>query len=143
MNEPRFAPVAPADLTAAQRVVYDAVAGGRRAQGSQAIPLTDSDGRLRGPFNAMLISPVLGNALQAVGAAVRYDGSLTDRERELAILVVANHWRSRFEWESHAAVARRAGVTEAEINAVAAGSVAPAEPREAAAVTWVRTLVQT
>jgi 4-carboxymuconolactone decarboxylase len=54
---------------------------------------------------------------------VRYETALTDRERELAILIVAAHWHSAFERESHEAVGRAAGLTELELDAVRNGDV--------------------
>jgi hypothetical protein len=51
----------------AQRAVYDAITGGPRAAG-RAFRLTGDDGSLEGPFNAMLLHPPLGNALQELGA---------------------------------------------------------------------------
>jgi 4-carboxymuconolactone decarboxylase len=104
----------PSALDAEQRSLYDAIAGGRRAQGPQLFRLADADGRLEGPFNAFLLQPRLGSALQALGASVRYDTGLDDRCREIAILVVAAHWRSDFEWYAHEAVGRAAGLDDAE-----------------------------
>ena len=112
---PKFEPPA---LDAEQRSLYDAIAGGRRAQGPQLFRLADADGRLEGPFNAFLLQPRLGSALQALGASVRYDTGLDDRCREIAILVVAAHWRSDFEWHAHEAVGRAAGLGDAELAAV-------------------------
>ena len=37
----------------------------------------------------MLLSPEVGNAMQQVGAKIRFGTALTGRERELAILTVA------------------------------------------------------
>jgi len=111
----RIAKLAPSALDDEQRALYDAIAGGRRAQGPQLFRLTDSKGRLEGPFNAFLLQPRLGSALQALGSAVRYETALDDRCREIAILVVAAHWRSDFEWYAHAAVARSVGLTDADL----------------------------
>ena len=111
----------PDDLNEEQAQVYRAIAGGPRAGGP--FPLTDEKGHLRGPFNAMLLSPPVGLTLQAVGASVRYNTVLTDRVREMAILVVAAHWGSDFERESHEAVGRACGLTEAELSALRRGSV--------------------
>ena len=91
---PRLAPEA---LTGDQRALYDAITSGPRAQGPQHFALAAQDGTLNGPFNALLYSPALGEALQEVGAAVRYRTGLTDRARELAILLVAARWHSAFE----------------------------------------------
>jgi 4-carboxymuconolactone decarboxylase len=117
----RIAKRAPGSLDDEQRAVYDAIAGGRRAQGTQLFQLVDDDGALEGPFNAFLLQPHLGAVLQAVGTAVRYETSLTDRAREIAILVVAVHWDSSFEWYAHEAVGRHVGLTDDELDAIRQG----------------------
>jgi 4-carboxymuconolactone decarboxylase len=117
----RIPKLEPAALDEDQRALYDAIAGGRRAQGPQLFRLADSEGRLEGPFNAFLLQPRLGSALQALGSAVRYDTGLDDRCREIAILIVAAHWESEFEWYSHEAVGRSVGLGEAELAAVRDG----------------------
>jgi 4-carboxymuconolactone decarboxylase len=117
----RIPKLEPAALDEDQRALYDAIAGGRRAQGPQLFRLTDSEGRLEGPFNAFLLQPRLGSALQALGSAVRYDTGLDDRCREIAILVVAAHWESEFEWYAHEAVGRSVGLGDAELAAVRDG----------------------
>lgn len=115
---PRIAKAAPESLDPEQRRVYAAIAGGRRAQGPQLFQLVDRDGGLEGPFNAFLLQPRLGLALQEVGSAVRYETSLSDRAREIAILVVSAHWSSSFEWYAHEAVGRHVGLTDDELDAV-------------------------
>jgi len=117
----RVHPFTPDALMGAQRDLYDAIAGGPRAQGPQHFALTRDDGSLRGPFNALLLAPDLGAALQDVGAAIRYRGALSDRAREIAILLVAAHWDSAFEREAHEAVGAAAGLTDAELFALRAG----------------------
>jgi 4-carboxymuconolactone decarboxylase len=114
----RLSKLSPAGLTAEQREVYAAVAGGRRARGPQLFPLVDEAGALAGPFNAFLLQPKLGHAWQALGSAVRYETSLTDRAREIAILVVAVAAEAAFEWYAHEAVGRHAGLTDVELDAL-------------------------
>ena len=135
---PRFEPPA---LDAEQRALYDAIAGGRRAQGPQLFLLADADGRLEGPFNAFLLQPRLGSALQALGASVRYDTGLDDRCREIAILVVAAHWRSDFEWCAHEAVGRAAGLGDAELAALREGRHADLAGRESVVARTAAALV--
>jgi 4-carboxymuconolactone decarboxylase len=120
-NGARIPKLPPAELDDEQRALYDAIAGGRRAQGPQLFRLSDADGCLEGPFNAFLLQPRLGSALQALGAAVRYETALDDRSREIAILVVAAHWRSDFERYAHEAVGRAAGLTDAHLAAIQDG----------------------
>ena len=118
MVSQRLPRLAPATLRQDQSALYDAITGGPRAQGPQHFALAAPDGTLNGPFNALLYSPALGTALQEVGAAVRYRTGLPDRARELAILLVAARWDSAFERESHEAVARSLGFSEADLEAV-------------------------
>jgi 4-carboxymuconolactone decarboxylase len=111
----------PADMTGPQRELYDAITSGPRSGG--AFALTDSGGVLQGPFGGFLLSPVIGDALQQLGAALRYHSAVAPRARELVILTVAAHHSSRFERDAHEAVGRAVGLTEAEIRAVREGRV--------------------
>ncbi len=106
-------------LDAGQRALYESIANGPRAAGP--FPLTDAAGRLEGPFNAMLLRPGLGETLQALGAAIRYHGTLSDRAREIAILVVAVAAGSEFERYAHEAAGRSAGLTDRELRALRDG----------------------
>lgn len=117
----RLAKLAVGELTEEQRTVYDAIAGGPRAQGPQLFRLVDEQGGLEGPFNAFLLQPRLGHALQALGASVRYETALPDRVREIAVLVVAAGWDSAFEWHAHAPLARHAGLSDDELAAIRDG----------------------
>lgn len=139
----RLAGLLPGQLDEEQTELYRAIAGGPRAAGPQAFALTDAEGRLRGPFNAMLLSPTVGLAVQAVGAAVRYGSVLGARARELAILAVAAHWNSAFEREAHEAVGRTAGLTDPEMAALRTGAVPElADPAERAVLGATRTLLR-
>jgi 4-carboxymuconolactone decarboxylase len=113
----------PDELDDAQRELYDAIAGGPRAARPRPFPLTDGQGRLNGPFNAMLAAPPLGQALQRLGAAVRYESSLSGRVREMAILTVAAHWESEYERYAHEPAALSAGLTEGEIALLRSGDL--------------------
>lgn len=108
-------------LSEEQRALYAELTGGPRSRGPQTFALTDEDGRLEGPFNAMLLSPRLGGALQALGAGVRYSTGFSGRARELAILAVGYAWGSGFEIYAHERVARSAGLTDTELAAVREG----------------------
>ncbi len=113
----------PDELDPARRALYDRIVGGPRARDTSAFELADADGRLHGPFNALLVAPEVGDALQELGAALRYRTGLADRGRELAILAVATHHHSAFEWYAHASVARRLGLAEPVLEHVRVGQV--------------------
>jgi 4-carboxymuconolactone decarboxylase len=136
----RLRPLTPQQLDESQAEVYATIVGGPRNGGPFA--LTDDAGVLRGPFNAMLYAPSVGLALQELGSTLRYRTSLDARTREIAILVVAAHWQSRFEQYAHEAVGRQCGITEAEIAALRAGDpLALADQREQAVHDVARALV--
>ena len=120
---PRLDLIAPADLDDAQRAVYEAITGGPRASQAGTVPIVDESGRLLGPFAVMLLTPEVGNAVQQVGAKIRFATALTARERELGILAVAGAVRCDFERLAHEPAALRAGLTKAQVNAVLSGQV--------------------
>jgi 4-carboxymuconolactone decarboxylase len=138
----RLAKFAPAQLDGEQRALYDAITGGRRAHGRQAFRLVDGAGRLEGPFNAFLLQPKLGSALQALGASVRYETALDDRCREIAILIVALHWHSEFEWHAHEAVGRSVGVSDADLAALRGRHYDDLDPAAAAVARTVDALAR-
>ncbi|EFL29059.1 conserved hypothetical protein [Streptomyces himastatinicus ATCC 53653] len=102
----------PSTLGPGQRALHEEITGGPRAAGPQPFALTDAEGRLHGPFNAMLLSPALGGALQSLGTAIRYASHLTPRIWETAILVVATAWDSAFERHAHERTGAAVGLTE-------------------------------
>lgn len=137
----RITPRPPEELDVDERVLYDTITGGPRANGPQYFSLTAPDGSLRGPFDAFLLSPAVGVALQELGAAIRYRTHLDDRCRELAILLVAAHWGSAFEREAHEAVARALGFDEPDLAALQALDVSRLEGTELAVARAVISLL--
>lgn len=80
-----------------------------------------NDGRLIGPFNPYLYSPgITPGFLQWMQADSKHT-SLDKRVHEVVILSVGAVWKSPYELYAHSAVARKAGVPEAAVQALAAG----------------------
>jgi 4-carboxymuconolactone decarboxylase len=104
----RLSYVDAARLSPEQKELYDSIASGPRA--AKRSSLVDAQGRLTGPFNAFLHRPALGKHWSAIGEALRFHATLDRRLFELAVLVVAVHWRSGHEWAAHARLAREAGL---------------------------------
>jgi len=109
------------DLDVAQRTLYQRILGGPRSNTPRTTPMADSEGRMHGPFNAMLVDPVLGEATQQLGAVVRYGTKLDDRAREIAILEVARLHESEYEFYAHRAIGIAVGLSEAELSAMQSG----------------------
>ena len=72
----------------------------------------------------MLVDPDVGEALQALGVALRTPAGLSVRAREIAILSVAVAYKSEFEWYSHCISARAAGLSDADLSALRSGTSA-------------------
>ncbi|AXS39772.1 carboxymuconolactone decarboxylase family protein [Breoghania sp. L-A4] len=104
----RIPPLDPDALSERQKQVYDAIASGPR-------------GGVRGPLAVWLNRPDLADAAQALGRYCRYDSLLEPRLSELAILATARVWASEFEWAAHKAIALKAGVPEAAVEAIRTG----------------------
>lgn len=110
------------DLNEASRAVYDAITTGPRGAGGLPPSVADAEGRLQGPFNGMVhASPAVGEALQHLGAEIRYGAALSVAARKIAILTVAAHRGSEFEWYVHSAGAREVGITDDMLEAIARG----------------------
>jgi AhpD family alkylhydroperoxidase len=113
--------LAPAAMDPAQRELYDTITAGPRAH--SPVPLVDEHGHLTGPFNALLYAPKPGEAVQQLGARIRFALSLSDRERELATLLVAGRARCRYELAAHTVLATAAGVEPDVIESLSRGEI--------------------
>lgn len=129
----------PAELTAEQREYYDRLLSGPRSKDS----LTDEHGRLNGPFNACLLDPRIGTAIEQLGAILRFGTpALSGRQREIAILEIARFEKSDYEWRSHSRTGMAAGLRSEEIQAIRDGHEAPTfSPVERLTRRVVQTLV--
>jgi len=117
MPESERLPAIPdSEQTEAQRRAAAALIAGRR-------------GALFGPFIPLMRSPELLERAQRLGEFLRYDCSLPERLRELAILSTARHFRQGYEWHVHAPAAAAAGLSAAHIAAIGAGE----QPQDLAA----------
>jgi len=108
MAEPRFKELTLDEMTPEQRRVAEAVIAGPRKG-------------LRGPFQALLRSPELGDLVQKVGEHVRFKSVLPNPLKELAILMTARHWMAQFEWYAHREIGEKEGLSSALCDAIAEG----------------------
>jgi 4-carboxymuconolactone decarboxylase len=113
----RFKTIPVENLTAEQKVVYDAIRGGPRSK----MPNSGAakPGPLGGPFNVMLRSPAVGNIVQSLGGEIRFKSSIPNKLNEFAIMVTARYWTSQYEWHAHCRLALEAGLDPAKAKDVA------------------------
>jgi len=106
---PERLPMLPeAERTEAQKAVVAALMAGPR-------------GGTRGPFAALLRSPVVADRVQSLGEYLRFQSSIPPALNELAICITARAWSAQYEWYAHARLALQAGLPQAILDAVAAG----------------------
>ena len=122
MIVPRLGPQTFDTLDDNQRVLWDSITTGPRGNPDREHGgLAGADGALVGPFNALFLSPEVGDAVQKLGAAIRYNTSLPSDLLEVAICTMGGHWRANFEFWAHARLAKNAGVSEGAIDAIRDG----------------------
>jgi 4-carboxymuconolactone decarboxylase len=73
---------------------------------------------ISGPFSVMLRSPEVMNRARAMGDYLRFNSSLPPRLSEFAILITARRWSQNYEWDAHASLALRGGLSEAIVKAL-------------------------
>jgi 4-carboxymuconolactone decarboxylase len=105
----RFPIIQPDQMNAEQKKLMEALLAGPRGGGNVSPDMVQRMLQ-RGPFNAWLRSPDLGQRLQNVGEYIRFKTSLPLRLNEFAILITAREWTSQYEWYAHYPLAMKAGL---------------------------------
>ena len=127
----RLPQIADNELTPAQRVIQEEATAGKR-------------GHVPAPLRAWIHSEELGRHANRLGAFVRYDTQFPPNLSELAILVTARCWNSKYEWHAHKGHALKAGVDPAIIDAIEARRAPQFEkPDEEMVYTFAKTLFET
>jgi 4-carboxymuconolactone decarboxylase len=104
----RMPPIPKDKLTGAQQKAADELIAGPR-------------GALAGPFVPLLRSPELMSRLQKTGEYLRYQNSIGTKLTEFIILLTARQWTQQYEFDVHAPLAVKAGVTPEAVTAIAEG----------------------
>jgi len=107
---PRYKGPEAASLDPTQKAIYE------------EIDRTRTTSATRGPYLPWLASPALADAAQNLGRICRYETTLSQREAELVILATAYANRAAAEWSVHVGEARKAGLEDAHIAALARGA---------------------
>jgi len=101
--------------------------------------VVESRGRMIRPYEVLLHIPGIARPAAELGHQIRYVGTLSDHDRELAIITAAIVNDCAFEWDSHAPLAVQAGVRPAAM-AVLQGGDGELTTAEAVIVDFVREL---
>ena len=116
MTQTRFKPLTLAEMTPEQRTIAE-----RRASG----PLQ----RLGAPMNVLIRSPQLAACVEPLSDFLRIAPlAISNRARELVILMMARFWTAQYPWSAHGAQALKEGLSIEAVNDIAAGVSAAKRP---------------
>lgn len=101
----RLPPLSREDLDAEGRAAYDFVVG-------------DGDQPMTGPAAVSMYSPKLAEAWHILNQYLRFQGELTPRQYEVAILAAAWEIEQTYEWSGHEPAAVRYGVPQDVIDTI-------------------------
>jgi 4-carboxymuconolactone decarboxylase len=97
----------PADkLTGEQKTVFEQLVAGR--------------GRILGPYKIWIHSPTVASGMEHIGTYLNKRSSLSTREVEIGILVIAQHWDGEYVKQAHIKAGKAAGLTQQQIDAILA-----------------------
>ena len=83
----RLLEIAPEQLTSEQKTVFDRLTAGR--------------GRILGPYKIWIHSPAVADGMEQIGTYLNQHSTLSKREVEIAIIMIAQHWESPYVRYAH------------------------------------------
>ena len=104
----RILEVPPDKLTSEQTAIFNQLVAGR--------------GRILGPYKVWIHSPTIASGMEHIGTYLNKRGSLSPREVELGILVIAQHWDADYVRQAHIREGKKVGLSQDIIDAVLAGA---------------------
>jgi 4-carboxymuconolactone decarboxylase len=104
----RILEIPPEQLTPEQTTVFNQLVAGR--------------GRILGPYKVWIHSPTLASGMEHIGTFLNKRGSLSPREVEIGILVIARHWDADYVRQAHIREGKRVGLSQETVDALVAGA---------------------
>ena len=124
----RLLELPPDKLTPEQSEVFNQLVAGR--------------GRILGPYKIWIHSPTVASGMEHIGTYLNNRGSLSKREVEIGILVIARHWQADYVQTAHVREGRRIGISDEIIDALVAGTEPPlTDPHERGVYRFAAALV--
>ena len=91
----------------------------------------EARGRLPGPNKIWVHNPKLAKAAAPLGAHFRGGYSLSEREREIAVVIITSKWHAIYPTNAHERAAKAAGLPAEKVEAMLCGlPTSFTEPRE-------------
>ena len=104
----RILEIPPDKLTPEQTTVFDQLTAGR--------------GRILGPYKVWIHSPTVASGMEQIGTFLNKHASLSKREVEIGILVIAQHWQADYVRQAHIREGKAAGLSQETIDAIFGGA---------------------
>jgi len=103
----RLLELSPEKLTPEQTAVFSQLVAGR--------------GRILGPYKIWIHSPTVASGMEHIGTFLNKKSSLSTREVEIGILVIAQHWDADYVRTAHVKAGKAAGLSQETIDAILGG----------------------
>jgi 4-carboxymuconolactone decarboxylase len=124
----RILEIPPEKLSPEQTTVFNQLVAGR--------------GRILGPYKIWIHSPTIASGMEHIGTFLNKRSSLSKREVEIGILVIAQHWNADYVRQAHIREGKAAGLSQEAIDAILAGGDPKlADAHERAVYQFARALV--
>jgi 4-carboxymuconolactone decarboxylase len=124
----RILEIPPEKLTPEQTTVFNQLVAGR--------------GRILGPYKVWIYSPTVASGMEHIGTYLNKRGSLSPREVEIGILVIARHWDADYVRQAHIREGKRVGLSQEVVDALVAGNEPElTDPHERAVYRFAAALV--
>jgi 4-carboxymuconolactone decarboxylase len=107
----RLLDLTPEQLTAEQQTIFEKLVAGR--------------GRILGPYRVWIHSPIIASGMEQIGTFLNKRSSLSTREVEMVIIMIALHWQGDYVKAAHVKLGKEVGLSQAVIDALLAGSEPP------------------
>lgn len=99
--------IPPEKLSAEQKQIFDQLTAGR--------------GRILGPYKIWIHSPQVASGMEHIGTFLNKRSSLSTREVEMCIILIAQHWGGEYVKTVHIRACLAAGLTQQQIDAMLSG----------------------
>src|SRR3954453_12681718 len=100
----RLIDLPPEQQTAEQKKVFEQLVAGR--------------GRILGPYKVWIHSPTVASGMEHIGTFLNKRSSLSPREVEIGILIIAHHWQGDYVVQAHVREGKKVGLTQDVIDAI-------------------------
>src|SRR5262245_64169104 len=103
----RLLDISPDQLTPEQTKIFEQLVAGR--------------GRILGPYRVWIHSPTIAGGMEQIGTFLNKRSTLSQREVEMVIVMIATHWKGDYVQTAHGRMGRKGGLSQSIIDALLAG----------------------